>query len=94
MAKVRYIELNTVSNPFPGFRDESPRLRCSKCGNYLLLGRGMDQEDELVQVANLHINLCEGDLPVTLWKMDQFLKSLRDSRGTAIAVALRNESGY
>lgn len=79
------IELNTVDNPKPNFRDETPRIRCSKCGNYLLYGYGMvewppDGEqrrrgDRIRAITDYHLQSCGGDAAVTLMKIEQAYKS-------------------
>ncbi len=77
---IHVVELNTVSNPRPGFRDETPRIRCSKCGNLLRLGHGMDADPEVSEISMKHIELCKGDPHITLWRLDQWWKNREASR--------------
>lgn len=71
-------ELNTMSDPVPHYRDETPRIRCSKCGHRFLLGVGMfyNPLDAAVEaITNKHMELCEGDAAVTLMKVEQAYKA-------------------
>jgi len=72
---VSIVELNTMSNPVPHYRDESPRVRCGKCGNLFLLGRGITEDRETAAVTRKHLELCEGNAAVTLMKVEQAWKA-------------------
>ncbi len=71
----RIVELNTVDPPTPGFMDETVRIGCPKCGSRLRLGHGMDYDPEVAEISEKHIELCEGDPAVTLWRIDQWWKA-------------------
>jgi hypothetical protein len=75
VVKLDVIELNTMSNPTPGFRDESPRIRCAKCANLFLLGRGMNDEPRYVAIWQKHQEFCEGDAAVALMRIEQAYKA-------------------
>lgn len=68
-------ELNTMSDPSPHYRDETPRERCSRCGHLFLLGRGCNDETQVYAITRKHMELCEGDAAVTLMKVEQAYKA-------------------
>lgn len=68
-------ELNTMSDPKPGWMDETVRIRCPRCGHMFLLGRGMVEDPRIRSVTRQHILLCEGDAAVTLMKVEQAYKA-------------------
>ena len=76
-------ELNTMSDPSPHFRDETERLRCSKCGHSFLYSFGMTeldagnrrQGDRIRAITDAHMRLCEGDAAVALAKVEQAYKA-------------------
>jgi hypothetical protein len=72
---VRIIELNTMDNPSPNFRDETARIRCGKCRNLFRLGPGMFWEPLETAITMKHLELCEGDAAVTLMKIEQAYKA-------------------
>ena len=72
---IHVTELNTMSNPKQGWRDETPRIRCSKCGNLFLLGQGMNADPEIMAITRKHRELCEGDAAVTLMRVEQAYKA-------------------
>lgn len=75
VVKLHITELNTVDSPIPGFMDETPRIRCPKCGSRLRLGRGMDENPDISEISMKHIELCEGDPAITLLKIDQWRRA-------------------
>jgi hypothetical protein len=68
------VELNTMSDLRPDFRDETPRVFCSKCRHHFLLGHDMRVDPVVSAISYKHLELCEGDPAVTLWKIDQWFK--------------------
>jgi len=68
------IELNTMSDPERWFRDETPRLKCPKCGHNFLLGLGMDIDPIISRISDKHVEVCEGDPAVALMKVEQAYK--------------------
>jgi len=81
--QTRVIEVNTMNNPSPKFRDETERVQCSKCGNYFLAGgmakfngRHFEHDMTVPRVTGLHLELCEGDAAATLVKVDRRVKEL------------------
>jgi hypothetical protein len=69
------VELNTMDNPTRWFRDETQRMRCTRCGNTFRLGYGMDIDREVEAITEKHVELCEGDAAVTLLKLDAAFKA-------------------
>lgn len=77
------IELNTMSDPIPGFRDETQRMRCSKCGHLFLYSfgdtefspEGQRRGNQIRAITDRHMQLCEGDAAVTLMKIEQAYKA-------------------
>ena len=68
------IELNTKSAPGNFFRDETPRIRCPRCGFWFLLGLGMDVDPVIEAITHKHLEVCEGDPAVALMKVEQAYK--------------------
>lgn len=58
-------ELDTVNNPSRRFRDETQRVHCGACGNWLTLG-GMFIDAAIQDVSMKHLELCHGDAAETL----------------------------
>jgi len=69
------IDLNTMSDPTPHYRDETPRQRCAKCRHLFRLGYGMNDDPVLYRITKKHMELCEGDAAVTLMKIEQAYKA-------------------
>jgi len=66
------IELNTMSDPTPHYRDETQRMWCGKCHHRFLFDDRMQKHSEAI--TQKHMELCEGDAAVTLVKIDQAFK--------------------
>ena len=73
--RVRVVELNTMDNPPPGFMDETPRIKCIRCGNLFRLGIGMDYDPTIAAISEAHVAICDGDPAMTLWRIDQLVKT-------------------
>ena len=61
--------LDTQDNPSRLFRDETERVKCSKCGNYFRLGFGMMADEHVSAIALRHLDICEGDAAGTLARL-------------------------
>jgi hypothetical protein len=66
IVKINHIELNTVSNPTPGFMDESPRIWCQKCRNWLREAEGIGFNPVIQKLTDKHLELCTGHIGHTL----------------------------
>ena len=73
--KITLFDLNTMHiKPSYPYRDETPRIRCSKCGNLFNLGHGMNDDPTLVRIFQWHESLCEGNPARTLMLIEQMYK--------------------
>lgn len=72
MSKWPLSELDTMDNPSPRFMDETERIFCGKCKNYFALGRGMARDDRIMALTVKHLELCEGNVAMTLAKVTQW----------------------
>jgi hypothetical protein len=70
--KTRAFELNPIHKPTPGFMDETRRLWCAKCHNWLNAGWDMCQcyDPAAELIAHKHLELCTGELGTTLIAME------------------------
>ena len=49
-------DLDTQDNPSRSFRDETERVKCSKCGNYFRLGFGMMADGHVPAISLRHLD--------------------------------------
>ena len=68
-------ELNTEYYSRPGWHDETSRISCDKCGHWFKLGPGMFNAPRETSITEKHLDLCEGDAPTTLMKIEQAYKA-------------------
>ncbi len=70
------MQLNTMDNPTRGFRDETERVKCLRCGNWFALGKGVwDTDADMYEISMKHVELCEGDAAATLQKIEAWWAS-------------------
>jgi hypothetical protein len=85
------IELNTISNPTSGIRDESRYRRCEACGSRLRYSNGLDRDSVCELLTDKHIELCRGNIGETLHRIQAWYRGGGDKQLTELVGASQRE---